>query len=151
MRPILQAPHDGLRTVCAPVTSFDAALQSLADDMFDTMYAAPGRGLAAPQVGVLSRLFVMDVIWKDADPSPVVCVNPRVLDRSVQRVAMDETCLSIAGVTIAVSRPAEVRLRWQDLNGAVHERGFDGVAAAIVQHESDHLDGVLITDDTGRP
>ena len=145
-RPILTVPHDALRAVCAPVTRFDDALAALTEEMFAAMYAAPGRGLAAPQIGVLQRVFVTDVTWKDGTRSPRVFVNAEVLDADPALVVNDESCLSIPRITVAVPRPARVRLRFQDLQGEVHEETFDGTAAVIVQHERDHLDGILCTD-----
>ena len=135
-----------LRLPCVEVTEFDATLRKLADDMLETMYLAPGRGLAAPQVGVLSRVFVMDVAWKEGTPDPLVLVNPVVVAASDERVAREEGCLSIPGRTVRVSRPARVTLYWRDLDGHPHEGAFEGFGATCVQHEIDHLDGVLCLD-----
>ncbi|MCB5200169.1 peptide deformylase [Loktanella sp. TSTF-M6] len=146
MMPILQAPHPGLRAVCTPVADFDDGLRALTDAMFAAMYDAPGRGLAAPQVGVLSRVFVMDSTWKDAEPRPMVFVNPQIVDRSSDKAAISESCLSIPDQPVSVPRPAWVTLRWQGLDGVEQTDTFEGVEAVIVQHERDHLDGILITD-----
>ena len=146
IRPIVQIPDPVLREVAAPVAAFDEGLRDLARDMLETMYEAPGRGLAAPQVGLPVRLFVMDVAWKDGEPEPMVFVNPEVLGTSEDRVTREEGCLSIPGRVSRVSRPAEVALRWQDLAGEWQEDTFDGFAATCVQHELDHLDGVLCID-----
>ncbi len=146
IRPIVQVPDPVLREVAQPVTEFDADLRALAQDMLETMYDAPGRGLAAPQVGLPMRLFVMDVAWKEGEPDPQVFVNPEVLGTSEDRVTREEGCLSIPGRMSRVSRPAEVALRWQDLDGEWQEDTFDGFAATCVQHELDHLDGVLCID-----
>ncbi len=146
IRPIVQTPDPVLREVCAPVTAFDAALRELADDMLATMYDAPGRGLASPQVGLPVRLFVMDVAWKDGTPDPRVFVNPEIVGASEDLVTREEGCLSIPGRMSRVSRPAEVSLRWQDLDGQVREERFEGFAATCVQHEIDHLDGILCID-----
>ncbi len=143
---IRTVPDPVLRQICAPVTMFDADLMTLANDMRETMYAAPGRGLAAPQVGVLSRIFVMDATWKDGDPTPMVFVNPQVVSASDRLVTQPEGCLSIPDQLIDVARPDVVRLYWQDVSGADHEADFSGFSAACTQHEIDHLDGVLITD-----
>jgi len=143
---IRTVPDPALRQVCAPVTVFDADLMTLANDMLATMYAAPGRGLAAPQIGVLSRIFVMDATWKDGDPTPMVFVNPQVVSASDRLVTQLEGCLSIPDQLIDVARPDGVRLRWQDVSGVDHEADFSGFSAACTQHEIDHLDGVLITD-----
>ena len=144
--PILQAPNPGLSAVAADVTVFDDALIRLAHDMLATMYAAKGRGLAAPQVSVLSRVFVMDPTWKEAEPAPVVFVNPEIVSASAEMTTMAEGCLSIPGDLIDVTRPKTVTLRWRDVDGGFLEAQFDGFSAACVQHEIDHLNGILITD-----
>jgi peptide deformylase len=146
IRPILLLGDPVLRDRAAVVTIFDDALKTLAADMLDTMYAAPGRGLAAPQVGASLRLFVMDIGWKEGAPNPQVFVNPRITDASDVMVPYTESCLSIPGQTSRVARPDRVALVWQDLDGAAHDGGFDGMAAVCVQHERDHLDGILCID-----
>ena len=146
IRPIVQVPDPVLRETASPVEAFDEGLRELARDMLETMYDAPGRGLAAPQVGLPVRLFVMDVAWKDGTPDPRVFVNPEIVEASAEMVTREEGCLSIPGRVSRVSRPAEVALRWQDLDGAWQEDTFDGFAATCVQHEIDHLDGILCTD-----
>ena len=145
-RAVVLAPDPVLRTVAAPVTEFDASLAALAAEMLEAMYAAPGRGLAAPQVGVSRRVFVMDVGWREGTPEPRALVNPEVAWASEETATREEGCLSIPGTVVAVTRPARVGLRWQDLDGAPQEGSFEGFAAACVQHEIDHLDGVLVTD-----
>ncbi|MEL6839907.1 MAG: peptide deformylase [Pseudomonadota bacterium] len=135
-----------LRAVADPVVTFDADLTALISDMFATMYAAPGRGLAAPQVGVLSRVFVTDVTWKDAEPTPIAFVNPEIVDRSDGVALGPEACLSIPDRAFDVKRPIWVAARWQDAGGAVREARFEGSQAVCFCHELDHLDGVLITD-----
>ena len=144
--PIVQAPDPVLSQVAADVVVFDDALIGLAEDMLATMYAANGRGIAAPQVGVLQRLFVMDAMWKDADPQPVIFVNPEIVSASEEMSTLAEGCLSIAGDLINVTRPASVVVRWRDVDGGFLEASFDGFSAACVQHEIDHLNGILITD-----
>jgi peptide deformylase len=141
--PILRWPDARLETRCAPVTEDVAAL---AADMLETMYAAPGRGLAAPQVGALLRLFVMDVTWKEGARNPVVCVNPAIVWRSSERVVGPEGCLSLPGITTHVARAREIRLRWTDPDGAAREEHLTGFAAICAQHEYDHLDGILTLD-----
>ena len=145
-RPILEVPDPALRTVCAPVTRFDAALAALTEEMFAAMYAAPGRGLAAPQIGVLERVFVMDVTWKDGIHAPRVFINPEIVSADPVRVVNEENCLSIPRHPVQVARPQSVRMRWQDLQGRAQEETFEDTAAVIVQHERDHLDGILCTD-----
>ena len=150
--PIVIHPDDRLRQICAPVTVFDGALARLVSDMFDTMYEAPGRGLAAPQVGVLQRLFVFDSDWKDAETrNPRVMVNPEVLWTSEETQDYTEGCLSIPDTPCRLSRPARITLRGQDLAGQTFEDTFDGITAVVVQHEFDHLDGVLIIDRPALP
>ena len=146
IRPIVQVPDPVLREVARPVTGFDADLQALAQDMLETMYDAPGRGLAAPQIGLGLRLFVMDVAWKDGTSDPRVFVNPEVVEASEETVTREEGCLSIPGRTSRVTRPGAVTLRWQDPDGLAQEERFEGFAATCVQHEIDHLDGILCTD-----
>lgn len=143
--PILRWPDPRLATPCAPAKADDAT-RALAADMLDTMYAASGRGLAAPQVGVLTRLFVMDATWKQGPRSPRVFLNPEILSHSVATATGPEGCLSIPGVLADVTRPETIRLRWTDLSGAVHEETLDGFAAICAQHEIDHLDGIVTFD-----
>lgn len=139
-------PDPVLREICTPVVHFDTALVALKTDMLDSLYAAKGRGLAAPQVGITQRIFVMDATWKQGTLSPVVFVNPEILQVSESLVTQPEGCLSIPGETTQVCRPDQVRLRWQDIDGAWREADFTGFEAACTQHELDHLDGILITD-----
>ncbi|WP_225026279.1 peptide deformylase [Xinfangfangia pollutisoli] len=143
--PILRWPDVRLSSPCEPALP-GPALTALAEDMLETMYAAPGRGLAAPQVGQLIRLFVMDVSWKEGTPAPLVMANPEILWRSEAVVTGPEGCLSIPGPTVQVTRAAEIRLRWQGLDGAVQEALLQGFAAICAQHEYDHLDGILTLD-----
>ncbi|TDK46741.1 peptide deformylase [Antarcticimicrobium luteum] len=143
--PILRWPDPRLATVCDPVTQGED-LSSLIEQMFQTMYDAPGRGLAAPQVGVTKRFFVMDVTWKEGAKTPVAMINPRILDRSDEIVAGEEGCLSIPGVLTAIERPARVEMEWTDAQGDVQRRWLDGFAARCAQHEYDHLDGVVTFD-----
>ncbi len=136
---------DVLYAVAAPVTGFDPALAQLANDMLDTMYAAPGRGLAAPQVGVSQRIFVTDVTWKEAKPTPLVFVNPQITAQSDETKVGPEGCLSIPDRSFDVSRPVWIDMKWQGLNGTENSARFDGMQAICACHELDHLNGVLIT------
>jgi peptide deformylase len=139
-------PDPVLARVAVPVARFDAALRALAADMFETMYAAPGRGLAAPQVGESLRLFVMDIGWKEGRPEPRVIVNP-VLGAASEEVAVqDEGCLSLPGLMVPVARPVAVTMDWHDLDGAAHRARLTGFTALCAQHECDHLDGVMTLD-----
>ncbi|MDP3197582.1 peptide deformylase [Tabrizicola sp.] len=142
--PILRWPDPRLSQSCAPAV-LDADLRSLAKDMLETMYAAPGRGLAAPQVGRLVRMFVMDVGWKTGEPAPMVFVNPE-LELLGDRILGPEGCLSIPGPVTDVERNDQVRLRWTDLDGGAQDATFDGFAAICIQHEFDHLNGILTLD-----
>ncbi|MDZ4395899.1 MAG: peptide deformylase [Cypionkella sp.] len=114
--------------------------------MLETMYAAPGRGLAAPQIGVLQRIFVMDCTWKEGNFAPRVLINPELLWRSAETATGPEGCLSLPGITSQVSRATSIRMRWTDLNGAICEETFTGFAAICAQHEFDHLNGILTLD-----
>lgn len=146
---VLDLRFDGdpvLRDIAAPVAAFDAGLARLVADMFDTMYAAPGRGLAAPQVGVSQRVFVTDVTWKEGDRTPIAFVNPQIVAQSDDRQSGSEACLSIPDRQFDVPRPVWVEARWIDVDGTVHEARFDGSQAICFCHELDHLNGVLITD-----
>jgi peptide deformylase len=145
IRPILHLPDPRLRQKCTQVTVFDTALKQLADDMLETMYAAPGRGLAAPQIGVMQRLFVMDAGWKEGRPSPLICINPVIRDTAGTAINQ-EGCLSIPDQPVRISRPAIIRLEWQDLAGRDCTGFFEGFAATCAQHERDHLDGILCID-----
>lgn len=144
--PILTWPDPTLTEVCAPVEEITPEIETLARDMLDTMYHAQGRGLAAPQVGVTARVFVMDIGWKEGASDPLVCINPVLQEVSEDRATQTEACLSIPGVEAAVTRPAQVQMVWIGLNGARYVQSFGGFAAVCVQHELDHLDGVVTFD-----
>ncbi len=145
--PILIHPDPHLKKVCAPVGEIDKGLRKLADNMLETMYEAPGIGLAAPQVGVMKRLFVMDCVKEEnAAPQPMVLVNPEVTWVSDDMNTYEEGCLSIPDQYADVERPAEARVRWTDLDGKQHEEQFDKLWATCSQHEIDHLNGKLFID-----
>ena len=150
LRSILLHPDPRLKKPCDPVARVTPEIETLAADMLATMYDAPGVGLAAPQVGVLSRLYVMDC---EKDPEaprqPIVMVNPEITWRSEALNTYEEGCLSIPDHYADVTRPAEVRVRWLGLDGKTHEREFDGLWATCAQHEMDHLDGKLFIDYLG--
>lgn len=143
LRKILQWPDARLTEVCAPTQEVSLTLLA---DMFETMYAAPGRGLAAPQIGVMSRVFVMDPTWKDGDATPYVCINPDIIARSETVTEGLEACLSIPDLALKVARPAEITLRYTDAQGQGHEAQLTGFAARCAQHEMDHLDGITLMD-----
>lgn len=146
LRPVVTWPDPGLNVVCAPIEAVTDNIRTLAHDMLDTMYAAPGRGLAAPQVGVMLRMFVMDPTWKEGQRAPFVCINPDLVERSEALVESAEGCLSIPGVSADVMRHEQVRMVWSDLDGVVHDQMLSGFTALCAQHELDHLDGVLTLD-----
>lgn len=141
--PILCWPDPRLKQVCDPVRG---DVSALAADMLDTMYAAKGRGLAAPQVGQMVRLFVMDTGWKEGARCPRVFVNPELEVSHDRFESGEEACLSIPGVAAHVMRPPEVLIRWTDLDGTDHEERMTGFDARCVQHEVDHLNGLVIFD-----
>jgi peptide deformylase len=143
LRTILEFPDPRLRTRAQPVTRFDAELGRLVDDMFETMYAAPGIGLAATQVDAHLRLIVIDVS-KDRD-EPLVFVNPEILTREGVATT-EEGCLSVPGIFDDVQRAAKVRVSAQDRNGEVFERDCDDILAVCIQHEMDHINGKLFVD-----
>ena len=146
VRPILIHPDPRLRKVAAPVEAVDEGLRALAEDMLATMYEAPGIGLAATQLGVMQRVFVMDCAGKDEPPQPMVLVNPEIVWRSEETETSEEGCLSIPDVYEDVTRAERVRVRWLGLDGEVHEREFGERWAVCAQHEIDHLDGRLFID-----
>jgi peptide deformylase len=147
-RVILIHPDPRLKKACDPIGEITPEITRLAEDMLETMYDAPGIGLAAPQVGVMKRLIVMDCI-KEGEPEPMALVNPEVLWTSEDLSVYEEGCLSIPDQYADVKRPAEVRVRWTDLQGQSQERQFAGLWATCVQHEIDHLDGKLFIDYLG--
>jgi len=146
-RSILLHPDPRLKKVCDPVDDISTELQSLADEMLELMYNAPGIGLAAPQVGVLKRLIVMDCIKEEgADPEPTILINPQVTWVSEELNVYEEGCLSIPEHYAEVERPAEVKVGWLDRDGKTQEQLFSGLWATCVQHEIDHLNGKLFID-----
>ena len=147
LKTILIHPDPRLKATADPVVDFDKSLSRLADDMLETMYAAPGIGLAAPQVGVGKRLLVMDCVKEEnASPEPMVLINPEVTWVSDNLNTYEEGCLSIPDQYADVERPAEVEVAWTDLKGTLHKERFDGLWATCVQHEIDHLNGKLFID-----
>jgi peptide deformylase len=145
-RPILILPDQRLRAVADPIEKIDDGIKQLAQDMLDTMYEAPGIGLAAPQIGELKRIVVMDLAKEGETPEPLVMVNPEILRYSDETVTTEEGCLSIPELYYDVERPAEVTVRYTDLDGKTIERDATDRLAICIQHELDHLDGVLYID-----
>ncbi len=170
---ILEAPDPVLKQVSTPVEKFDEELKVLVEDMFETMYAAEGIGLAAIQIGVPKRVLVIDLQPEDPDAEPEECggdhghgeephthqptkkeprvfINPEILDPAEEQAAYREGCLSVPDIFADVDRPKTCRARWQDLDGNTHEEDLDGLMSTCIQHEMDHLNGILFIDHLSR-
>ncbi|WP_029622413.1 peptide deformylase [Sphingomonas echinoides] len=150
---ILEVPHPGLRAVAKPVETVDDSVRKIVADMFDTMYAARGIGLAATQVAIEQRIVVIDLQEPESDAEdakpvrkPLVYINPELLSLSEETSFYNEGCLSIPEQYAEVERPTRCRASWLDEQGARHEADFDGLLATALQHEIDHLNGVLFID-----
>ncbi|MBB3996474.1 peptide deformylase [Aureimonas pseudogalii] len=147
VKPLVLLPDPVLRQVSTPIQRVDADVQRLAADMLETMYDAPGIGLAAVQVGVPLRMLVIDLSKEDDETkAPQVFLNPEILRASDERSVYEEGCLSIPDYYAEVERPASVTLRYLGLDGETHETEADGLLATCLQHELDHLNGVLFID-----
>ncbi len=146
VRDILILPDKRLRLKSEPVAAVDKTLRKLVDDMFETMYAAPGIGLAAIQIGVPQRVVTMDLAKKDDPPAPQVFINPEVVWKTDEKSTYEEGCLSIPEYYEEVVRPAAVRVKYLDLDGKSHEIEAAGLLATCLQHEIDHTNGVLFID-----
>ena len=146
VREILIIPDKRLRLVSKPVAKIDAATRTLVEEMFETMYDAPGIGLAAIQIGEPRRIVTMDLAKKDEPKEPQVFINPEIVAHSGEKNIHEEGCLSIPEYYEEVERPAAVKLRYLDLDGNQHEIDADGLLATCIQHEIDHLNGVLFID-----
>jgi len=143
---ILRWPDERLRTVCAPVEEITDEIRLLAADMLETMYDAPGRGLAAPQVGVSRRIFVMDVNGGAGPRAPRIFLDPVIEAWSDETATGPEGCLSIPGIVAEIERPVEIALRWRDIGGTERRETLAGFPAICAQHEIDHLDGIVTLD-----
>jgi peptide deformylase len=155
LMPILTLPDNRLRLASAPVSAVDGDVRTLLDDMLETMYDAPGIGLAAIQVGVAKRVVVVDVAKREGEEkeevkNPIFLINPEIVKASDERSVYEEGCLSIPDYYAEVERPARVRMRYLDRSGAMQEMDADGLLATCIQHEIDHLDGVLFIDHLSR-
>ena len=175
IREILEVPDPRLKTISTPVEphEFNDELKQLVEDMFETMYDAPGIGLAAIQIGVPKRVLVIDLQPEDIDAEPEECghdhghgghshkhyplkkeprifINPEILDPAEELATYQEGCLSVPEIFADVDRPATCRVRYQDLDGTVHEEALDGLMATCIQHEMDHLEGILFIDHLSR-
>lgn len=147
LRPILLIPDQRLRKMTAPVTEITTEIRTLVDDMFETMYDAPGIGLAAPQIGVMQRIVTVDCARSEEDePEPIALINPEILWSSEETRVYEEGCLSIPDFYEEVERPDNIKMRYMDVDGNVIERAADGLLATCVQHEIDHLNGKLFID-----
>lgn len=149
IRPILIHPDPRLKKLCDPVGEITADMRRLASDMLETMYDAPGIGLAAPQVGVTKRLIVMDCMKAPDAPRPLILFNPVIIWVSDNLSTYEEGCLSIPEQYADVQRPDRATVTWMDENGASRQETFDGIWATCVQHEIDHLNGKLFIDYLG--
>ncbi len=143
---ILKLPDKRLRLVSEPVKRIDSSLRKLVEDMFETMYAAPGIGLAAIQIGVAKRVVTVDLSKKEEDREPQVFINPEITWTSAAKETREEGCLSIPEYYEEVERPAQVKVKYLDLDGSAHELEADGLFATCLQHEIDHTNGVLFID-----
>ena len=146
LREIIVLPDKRLRLVSESVKTVDAELRALIDDMFETMYEAPGVGLAAIQVGVAKRVITADTAKKDEPKQPQVFINPEVVWSSEEKNTYEEGCLSIPEYYEEVERPAQVKVRFTDLDGKAHEVDANGLLATVLQHEIDHINGILFID-----
>jgi peptide deformylase len=146
LRTIITLPDKRLRLVSKPVTKITPEIKTLVEDMFETMYDAPGIGLAAIQVGVDLRVVTMDLAKKEGEHNPRVFINPEIVASSEEPSTYEEGCLSIPEIHEEVDRPASVRVKYLDLDGKPHEDEASGLYATCIQHEIDHLNGVLFID-----
>jgi peptide deformylase len=144
--PIIIAPDPRLKVKCKPVARVDAKVAKLMDDMLETMYAAPGIGLAAPQVGIAQRVIVLDVTKDDEKPAPWRMANPELVWVSDEDAVFSEGCLSLPEHYADVTRPARIRVRFLDHENEIRELAAEGTLATCIQHEMDHLDGILFVD-----
>jgi peptide deformylase len=145
-RPIITLPDKRLRRVSEPVGKVTAETKKLVEDMFESMYAAPGIGLAAVQLGVLKRIVTMDLSKKEGPSNPRVFINPEIVWKSDERSTYEEGCLSIPEIHEDVERPARVKVKYLDLDGKPQEEEAEGLFATCIQHEVDHTNGVLFID-----
>jgi peptide deformylase len=146
VREILVLPDKRLRQVSEPVKKIDAGIRKLVSDMFETMYGAPGIGLAAIQIGTSKRVVTMDLAKKEESKNPLVFINPELIWSSAEKATYEEGCLSIPEIYSDVERPAQVKVRYLNLEGELHEVEANGLLATCLQHEIDHLNGILFID-----
>ena len=146
LRKILTEPDPILRKKCEPLEKVDIDTKKLMDDMLETMYAAPGIGLAAVQVGILKRLVVIDISKGEEEKKPIFLINPQIIHRSKKTSVYEEGCLSLPGQFAEIERPAECTIKYIDYNGKEKDLKADGLLATCIQHEVDHLNGILFID-----
>ena len=146
LRKILTGPDPILRKKCEPLEKVDEETKKLMDDMLETMYAAPGIGLAAIQVGILKRLVVIDISKEEEKKKPIFLINPQIIHQSKNTSVYEEGCLSLPGQFAEIERPAECTIKYLDYNGKEKELKSDGLLATCIQHEVDHLNGILFID-----
>ncbi len=146
LRKILIEPDPILRKKCEPLEKVDKEIKKLMDDMLETMYAAPGIGLAAIQVGILKRLVVIDISKSEEKKNPIFLINPQIIHKSKKTSVYEEGCLSLPGQFAEIERPAECTLKYVDYDGREKELKADGLLATCIQHEVDHLNGILFID-----
>ena len=146
--PIVIAPDPRLKTKSSPIENIDAEIKKLAADMLETMYHERGIGLAAVQVGVLKRMLVADVTWREEEGpgEQHILINPEILEESAEPHSYKEGCLSFPDQFADVERPSSVRVRYMDLDGKTHEKSFEGLLATCIQHEIDHINGIVFVD-----
>jgi peptide deformylase len=150
LRPILTAPDPRLKRVASDVAKVDGEIRTLIADMLETMYEAPGVGLAAVQIGVAKRVIVMDIDQKEGQKNPRVFINPKILWASDKLASFEEGCLSVPDIWEQVERPASIRAEYLDRDGKKQTLEADGLLADCLQHEIDHLDGILFIDHLSR-
>ncbi len=144
--PVIVAPDQRLKAKCQPVENVDSDISRLMDNMLESMYAANGIGLAAPQVGISKRIIVVDVAKKGETPSPILIADPKIIQKSEEIALNEEGCLSFPDYYADISRPVEVTIQYLDNHNEPREINADGLLARCLQHEMDHLDGVLFVD-----
>ena len=146
LRQILTEPNKTLREKSLPVDTVDEDIKNLMDDMLETMYAAPGIGLAAIQVGVPKRVIVLDIDQKEGEKNPIFLINPEIVEKSEVNSTYEEGCLSVPGQFAEIDRPAKCHIKYLDYNGQKKEIKAEGMLATCIQHEMDHLEGILFID-----
>ena len=146
LKKIIIEPDPILRKKCKPLEKVDSNIKKLLDDMLETMYAAPGIGLAAVQIGILKRLIVIDISKDKEKKSPIFLINPEIISKSKSTSIYEEGCLSLPGYFAEIERPAECQIKYIDYDGKKRDMSANGLLATCIQHEVDHLNGILFID-----